>query len=318
MTSLLRIEPHHADVAELRALVDPPRDGWLAYMARHGRSFRFAARCLDAADRDRIAAVYAFCRFTDDLVDVGDADDARRTEARLDAWLSLLRLEHAGGVSGVPLLERVVGDLRRHDVPLRHAEELIEGVRMDLRRVRYPTLDALRVYTFRVASTVGLWLSELFGVRGAFALSRAARLGHAMQLTNILRDVGDDLWHGRVYLPADLMAVHGVSSFHLSAWGLGGVPHDDGWRALAESLMAEAEAAYDDAREALPVLPPGFRRATAVAARVYLGIHDEIRRADYDVFGRRAWVRPRRKLTLAARALLDLGPRGAFSAAARR
>jgi phytoene synthase len=157
---------------------------------------------------------------------------------------------------------------------------------------------------------VGLWLTQLFGVRDPWALARAARLGHAMQLTNILRDVGEDLAHGRVYLPADLMRAHGVTRDELAAWQRGVERPHEGWRGLLEALMAEADAAYDDANEAMPTLPASFRRATAVAARVYRGIHDEIRRADYDTLRRRVWVRARRKLTLAAGALVELASGG--------
>ena len=167
-----------------------------------------------------------------------------------------------------------------------------------------PTLAALEVYTYRVASTVGLWLSELFGVRDTWALHRAARLGHAMQLTNILRDVGEDLSQGRVYLPADLMHANGVTFEDLATTRLGGSRVSEGYRALLECLMARADAAYDDAEEALHMLPPGFRRATLVASRVYRGIHDEIRHAGYDTLRQRVWVSTPRKLSLAMTALL--------------
>jgi phytoene synthase len=120
-----------------------------------------------------------------------------------------------------------------------------------------------------------------------------------------------------VYLPADLMRAHGVTRDDLAAWRRGAERPHDGWRAVLEALIAEADAAYDDAKEAMPALPVSFRRATAVAARVYRGIHDEIRRADYDTLRRRVWVRPRRKLTLAAGALVELASAGRVSVAAR-
>lgn len=292
-------------IATLRATVEPPRDGWLAYMGQHGKSFHFASQFMPAHTRERIAAIYAYCRFTDDLVDAPGAIPAI-VEPRLDAWLTLTRLAYEGIETGIPLLTRAMHDARSHAVPLRHIEDLVEGVRMDLRRVRYADRVALRLYTHRVASTVGLWLTESFGIHDSWMLDRAATLGHAMQLTNILRDVGADLTQDRVYLPADRMAAHGVSIEQLDAALNRGAELPEGYSALLEELMQEAEDCYRHAWDAIAELPTGFRHATAVASRVYAAIHDEIRMAGYDNLHRRVWVSTGRKALLATRALYDL------------
>ena len=132
-----------------------------------------------------MARVYAFCRVTDDLVDGGAAD----AKALLDEWMGLAGRAYAGNGTGLALLNRVMEEAASARVPFTYAAELGEGMRMDLRRERYETLTDLRVYTHRVASVVGLWITELAGVRTPRVLARAGEMGHAMQLTNILRDV---------------------------------------------------------------------------------------------------------------------------------
>ena len=280
----------------------PQKHSALAYMARHGRSFRFASRFMPAASRRRIAGVYAWCRYTDDLVDRSTAGIAE-TEARLDEWLARSRSAYEGRASGVPLLDEVFGDMREQGVPFLYAETLGEGVRMDLRHGEYRSLADLDVYTYRVASVVGLWLTNLFGVRDRWALDRAARLGHAMQLTNILRDVGEDLAKQRLYLPLDRLGAHGLTREDVDRIRLSREPVPDGYAALMEELMMNAERAYADALEALPSLPMSFRVSVAVAARVYAGIHDSIRARSYDTLRQRAYTSAADKLLHSAAAL---------------
>jgi 15-cis-phytoene synthase len=279
--------------------------GWQASFARHARSFRFAARLFPAEQERLVAGVYAFCRFTDDLVDHAPDPDPRVLEARLGAWTGLVRRAWSHQDTGIPLLDEVLGETARRGVPALYAEELIRGVAMDLEPADYPDMAALRGYSYRVASVVGLWLTELFGTHAPVVLRRAEALGHAMQLTNILRDVGEDWERGRLYLPLDRMAAHGVDRAALGAAVRGGkLP--DGWTALMEELLAHAEADYDLAFEAIPALPVFFQRPVAVAARVYAGIHDEIRKNGHDTLTRRAWTRFPTKLRLGGRALLEL------------
>ena len=277
---------------------------WDGYLSQHGRSFRFASSLLPADERAQVSAVYAWCRYTDDVVD--RATDAS-VDARLDDWLAASRAAWAGERTGIALLDDVMGRTRRAGVSFTWAAELIAGMRMDLRHRPYADMGELRLYTWRAAGTVGLWLAELYGVRDRWALERAALLGQAMQLTNIIRDVGEDLARGRLYLPLDRLQAHGLSPETLEAARLAGVRPGDGWPALLEELMAAAERDYRLAGEALPALPPAFRRAVAVASAVYSGIHDAVRRLDYDTLGRRATTSTGDKLSLAAGALVRLG-----------
>ncbi|HEU4879736.1 MAG TPA: squalene/phytoene synthase family protein [Gemmatimonadaceae bacterium] len=270
-----------------------------SYFAKNSRSFRFASRFFPGAHQARVARVYAYCRFTDDLVD-DPAVDAATSESLLGEWLDLSRRSYFGSASGVPFLDLVMQEMSSSAVPFIYAEELAEGMRMDLRGERYESMEDLRRYTYRVASVVGLWISELFDVRDRAVLQRAESMGHAMQLTNILRDVGEDLAIGRLYLPADLMRKHGVTVDQLKS----GAP-DGGYSALMEEMINAAVSAYAAGFEGIPHLPQSLRFPVSVAAHVYRGILGEIRRNGYDNLRRRALTSGSRKLALAARALLD-------------
>jgi phytoene synthase len=278
----------------------------LSFFGLHARTFRFAARLLPRDALEKVAGVYAFCRFTDDLVDEADGVSPPVLESRLDSWLALARTAYEKGESGIILLDQVMATARAHQVPFHYVEELVAGVRMDIRPRAFETLEELRGYSYRVASVVGGWLTELFGIHEPWTLERAFALGHAMQLTNILRDVGEDLRGGRLYLPLDWMDRHGVDRDLLEAKAREGSPMFPGYRRLLEDLMAQADADYRAAFQAIPALPGFFQGPVAVAARTYQGIHDEIRRNGYDNLARRARTSPFRKTRLAGRALLDL------------
>jgi phytoene synthase len=292
------------EVAEAARRVGPPSH-WGRYFGHHSKSFRFSARLFPAAQRRTIEGVYAYCRFTDDLVDEASVpvDEARR---RLDAWRALSARAHAGERTDVPLLDEVMGVTAARDVRFHYVDELLAGVGMDLDPVAFDTADELRVYTYRVASVVGGWITELFGIRSPALLERAFAMGHAMQLTNIVRDVGEDLRNGRLYVPAAALAQAGVTREQLEQAARAGGPVPAGWPVLVESLMADAEGQYQLGFEALPALPVWYARPVAVAARVYEGIHDAVRAQAYDNLARRAHTSRSRKLRLGARALAEL------------
>jgi phytoene synthase len=206
----------------------------------------------------------------------------------------------------VPLADAVMSEASRMGVPFEYPDELLSGVAMDLDPLCFDRVSDLEVYTYRVASVVGGWVTELFGVRDPEVLARAYGLGHAMQITNILRDVGEDWRSDRLYLPSDLMEVHGVDPAMVDLVAAGRGPVPVAYAELCEALMAVADRHYEAAFGALPDLPPFFARPVAVAARVYQGIHDEIRKAGYDNGTRRAYTRLTRKLGLGVAGLIDL------------
>lgn len=277
------------------------------YMAYHSRSFRLASLVLPRADRERVERVYAWCRFTDNLCDdpPAGATPAERRQA-LDEWLAWSGAAYDGQRSGIVVLDTVMREMRESGAPFALARTLVRGVQSDLDFRPFPTMLELRDYTFSVASVVGLWLCHLFGVREPWMLSRATALGHAMQLSNILRDVGEDLGAGRTYLPLDALAHHGLDPASLREYRDGRRAVDQAWVALMESLMARASADYALAREAIPHLPRPFARSVALASAVYEGIHDAIRSNGHDNFRRRARVTLSRRLYLGVRSVATL------------
>lgn len=288
---------------------DPGLERAAAYMAHHSRSFRLASLVLPPDDRKRVERVYAWCRFTDNIADAAPAGASpREIGATLDEWLRRSEAAYRGEPSGIDLVDAVMRDMRAAEAPFALARTLIAGVRSDLDFRPFPTMLELRDYTFSVASVVGLWLCHLFGVRESWMLGRAVALGHAMQLSNILRDVGEDLRDGRVYLPLDALDAHGLTTEDLRAFGAG-MPVNDRYRALIEALMQRASEDYALARGAIPHLPRPFARSVAVAAAVYEGLHDAVRASGYDNFRHRARIGLGGKLVLGAGALCLLGGR---------
>ncbi len=314
----IRLIRQNAGASGCRSVIGgllPDSGGAAAHLAANSRSFSFAARWLGSAEREKVTRVYTFCRVTDDLVDglaSGQLDGISPAFASpdpsdvLDEWESLARRAYSGERTGMVLVDEVMRDMALANVPFDYAAELIEGMRMDLRGETYATLEELERYTFRVASVVGMWIAELAGVHDPFALERAAGLGHAMQLTNILRDVGEDLRLGRVYLPTDLLHRHGLFEDDLRDMLEGRLCIDRRYRAALEEVMEIAENEYRRAFAALPALPAGMQQAFAAAAGIYRGIHEEIRRNGYDNFSLRAHTSTPRKALLAARAMREL------------
>lgn len=290
-----------------RARALGPRSAWSRYFSRHSRSFSFAARLFPAEERRLVRETYVFCRFTDDLVDdAADGEGSPASTARLyralDVWGEICRAAYEGEQTGIPLADAVMGEAAHRGVPFGLVAELIEGVRMDVEPRSFPSMEDLRRYTYRVASVVGVWLTRAFGVHDAWVLERAHALGHAMQITNIIRDVGEDLSLGRVYLPADRMAAHGVSRKSLLRMRAG-ADVQPGYVALLEEVMAHADAAYELSYEGIPHLPSFFQRPVTVAAQVYRGIHDRVRANGYDNLNRRAHTSLPGKIVLGRRGL---------------
>lgn len=320
-------EPSQAlSFVRARAVEAGSMEAPVEFFAAHSRSFSFASRWFEHDDRRLVAGLYAFCRTTDDLVDRGDAE-SDVVAARLEAWTELVEQAYATGASGIPWLDAVMVASADRGVPLDLARELIEGVRMDLGRVRMQTWEDLDLYMYRVASVVGIWMCYLFGVRNAGAHAQAAALGKAMQLTNILRDVGEDLAEDRIYLPREVLDRYGLTEEMLRshaglaspesgllAWKRSAngsptaptAPVPAAYRAMMREMIGRAEALYEVADPGLSVLPIAFGRAAAVASSVYRGIHAEVVRNGFDNLRRRAVTSLLRKLLLSVRALRDL------------
>ncbi len=292
----------------LRAQQLGPVSEWINFFAKNSLSFSFASRYFPAEERAMITEIYLFCRFTDNLVDK-DNEQLHQAYKTLDLWDEITRAAYHGENTGITVADVVMSRMASMEIPYSLVSELIEGMRMDVEPRMYHSMDDLRSYTHRVASVVGAWMTQAFGIRTPWVLERAHDLGHAMQLTNIIRDVGEDLAMGRIYLPADLMASRNVTIdlLHHINHNIDNqecIPSE--YIALIEDIMAEAESAYERAYEGIPSLPARLRKAIAVAAQVYRGIHEEVRANGFNNFTLRAYTSPWKKTVLARQGLKQL------------
>jgi phytoene synthase len=258
----------------------------------HAKSFYFSSVALPRAKKDAAYAVYAFCRFADDLLDEPPAAGKPPSKSRLRETLAGL---YAGRALELPFARAFHETIARYGIDARLFEELIEGVCMDAGPVRIRNFEELHLYCYRVASVVGLMMSHIFGLKVEGGRDRAIEMGVAMQLTNILRDVREDLEMGRIYLPADELEQFGLSESTLRAGQA-----DERWVEFMKFQVERARAYYCAGEAGIPLLEPdGSQFTVALMSTVYAGILDEIERVDYDVFRGRVHVGFGRKLKLA-------------------
>ena len=260
---------------------------------RKARTFWWAGRLLPRNVRDDAATVYAFCRLVDDTGD--ETEDAGDAKLALEA----LSNEVLGRAEPRPLIAEFRAVAHRLGLPLEAASELIAGVRGDLGVVRMGDDDELLRYCYRVASTVGLMMCAVLGVRCREALPHAVDLGIAMQLTNICRDVAEDAGRGRVYLPASRLRAAGVEPELL----LRGAAPPERAAAVVAEVLALADRYYRSADGGMRDIPWRFRPAILVASRTYRAIGVKLRRSTPDALARRTVVPWPEKLAWGATAM---------------
>jgi len=260
---------------------------------RASSNFYYAFMLLPRERRRALYSVYAFCRFVDDIADDDEVTDAA---AILGRWRVELDKVYAGSPSRA--ISRALSEnVRRFNIPRRHFGEVIDGVEMDLSQRRYRTFADLTLYCRRVASAVGLICIEIFGYRNQSARVYAERLGIAFQLTNIIRDVGEDAARGRIYLPLEDLVRFDVSEVEI----LNSV-YTPRFRRLVEFEAQRARQYYHEAEQALADEDRGSMRAAEAMRLIYASLLDRIARADYRVFGHRISLSAPRKLYLVGRA----------------
>jgi phytoene synthase len=248
----------------------------------HSKSFWLSSRFLPFEKRRAVWAVYAFCRTADDIVD-RVTDPAERLAA-IDAWESQLRAAYEGRTSN-PIYTAFADALTRFELPLAAALDLLRGARMDITVNRYERYEDLSDYCYLVASTVGVLMIPVFGATAPDASDDAITLGRAMQLTNIIRDIGEDARMGRIYLPAEEMALFRYTEDDVFAGVI-----DDRFRALMRFQIERARALYRVAEPGIAKLSPDSRYAVRLALNVYRGILDAVEANDCDVYTKRAYV----------------------------
>jgi 15-cis-phytoene synthase len=247
--------------------------------AVHSRSFYLSSRLLPEGKRRAVRALYAFCRVTDDMVDKPQGDGRND----LELW-------RERAMSNPPPLNDPVAiawtDARiQYRIPQHYAEQLLNGVARDLTQSRYETFDDLAAYAYGVASTVGLMSMHITGYKGPVAIPYAVKLGVALQITNILRDVADDWRTGRVYLPQQELRMFDLDESDIASGQV-----TDRWRVFMRFQIGRTRELYQEAWPGIGLLHPEGRVAIGAAADLYRAILDDIEAHDYDVFNRRAYI----------------------------
>ena len=268
----------------------------------YAKTFYLAARFLPYQKQRSIFAIYGLCRFLDNLVDeaedlvAGNPVRLQEVEERLLEWKEHLRLTYEGEPSDNPILFAFSDVLRRHDIDISLPFALIDGVCMDLTKNRYETFEELYEYSYKVASVVGLMISEVFGYKEKSALGHAVDLGIAMQLTNILRDIGEDLLRDRIYLPAEDLKHFGVSEEELFNHRM-----SKEFIEMMRFQIGRARRYYESADKGIPKLSADSQVPVRLARVNYARILDKIEENNYQVFTHRAYLSLTQKLAMLPR-----------------
>ena len=284
---------------------------FVARLTRKSRSnFFYAFLCLPRAQREAIFACYAFCRIVDDAVDL--VTDRAQQRAELGRWRAEIARVYEGRPEH-PAGQRLQVAVRRFPIPRAALEEIIAGVEMDMDHPTYETFDALYPYCYRVASAVGLCCIEIFGYTDPRARQYAVDLGTALQLTNIIRDVGADARAGRVYLPRADLRAFGITGDDLRAGR-----HDDAFVALMRRQAARAHDFYRRAESNFPAVDTRSLVPARIMGSIYAALLAEIESRRFRVFGERITVPTARKVAIAFRCWAGARlrpPRGGIRAA---
>ena len=247
--------------------------------AEHSKSFHFASGFLPEEKRSAVRALYAFCRTVDDIVDEVDSRPDRDFE--LDYWRNVVKT--ASSSTDDLVASAWTDTLTRYHIPRHYALQLIDGVARDLSQFRYETFEDLATYCYGVASTVGLMSMYIVGFKSHEAVPFAIKLGVALQMTNILRDVGEDHRNGRLYLPREELAAYGISETDVAEGRM-----SENWRRFMRFQIDRTRQLYHDSWQGVKMLEREGQLAIGAAFTFYCGILDDIEEHDYDVFTRRA------------------------------
>ncbi|MDY0975731.1 presqualene diphosphate synthase HpnD [Massilia sp. CFBP9012] len=256
-----------------------------------GSSFYYSFLFLPPERRRAITALYAFCREVDDTVD--EATDGSVARIKLAWWRTEVSKMYSGTPTH-PVMLALQPHIATYKLEEKHLLAIVDGMEMDLDQSRYLDYPGLQRYCWHVAGVVGILSASIFGYTNPQTLAYAEKLGLAFQLTNIIRDVGDDARKGRIYLPVNELQQFGVTANDLLK-----LQHSDKFEALMRFQAERAQAIYD---EALALLPKEDRRAQRpglMMAAIYRTLLDEIQRDGFHVLNQRISLTPLRKLWLA-------------------
>ena len=265
--------------------------------AKSGSSFYYAFRFLPPPRRAAITAFYAFCREVDDVVD--EMRDPGVAAAKLQWWRGEVQQAYAGQ-PGHPVMQALMPLAPAHAIEARHLNAVIDGCQVDLEQTRFLDFPALQRYCHLVAGVVGEVAANIFGRTQPQTVQYAHTLGQAMQLTNIIRDVGDDARRGRIYLPVNELQRFGVKASEILArqapWG-----YSDRFEALMRFQAERAHTLYDQALALLPEADRVAQKPGLMMANIYRTLLREIEAQGFQVLHQRTSLTPLRKLWIATR-----------------
>jgi len=259
--------------------------------ARSGSSFYYSFLFLPSERRRAIMAFYAFCREVDDVVD--ETSDSAVAAVKLNWWRQEVE-RIAEGQPEHPVGQALQAAGKHFNIPKEFLLEIIDGMEMDLTQSRYLDFKSLQLYCYRVASVVGLIAAEIFGYQDRQTQKYAHDLGIAFQLTNIIRDIGEDARRGRIYIPMDEL-----KQFNVPAADLLNAKYSDNFTALMRFQTERAEQYYQQALAHLPDIDRKAQRPGLIMAAIYRTVLDEIRRENFQVLHQRISLTPLRKLWIA-------------------
>jgi 15-cis-phytoene synthase len=263
--------------------------------AQHGKTYYLATLLLPPAKRPYVHALYGFARYADEIVDDLSSTLTEQEKAdELGAWADGFFASLRRGRSDDPVCRAVVDTVQRWDIPVEHFEAFLHSMRMDLTVTEYATYDDLYTYVYGSAAVIGLQMVPILEPTSPEAYSHATELGVAFQLANFVRDVGEDLERGRVYLPLEDLERFGVSRADLERRVV-----TPPIRAALEFQIARVRELEEASRVGITMLHPSSQPCIEAARVLYCGIVDAVEDIDYQVFTQRATVSQRRRLGVA-------------------
>lgn len=261
--------------------------------AHHSKSFYLSTLLLPEQRRWATFALYGFCRYADNLIDNPRNRSAAELVQEVQNMAGELKLAYRTGESEHPIIRAFIVVARKFDIPIKYPLDLLNGVQMDLENRRYQTFDDLYLFCYRVAGVVGLMMTHVLGSLDKTAFEYAEKLGIAMQLTNILRDVLEDKNMGRIYLPLEELEKFQVREEEILQERMSA-----NFRELIRFQVQRAHAYYKEADKGIPLLRPESRFAIYSASRIYRGILYKIEHRNFNPFLGRVYVPGMKKLSI--------------------
>ena len=266
----------------------------------HGKTYYLATLLLPPAKRPFVHALYGFARYADEIVD--DLNSTLTDEekaAELSTWGNQVLSDIKSGTSSDHIGRALVDTVKRFDIPISYFEAFLHSMTMDLTVSEYQSFEDLMEYVYGSASVIGLQMLPILGSTSPEALGAAEKLGTAFQLANFIRDVGEDLDRGRIYLPIQELSAHGVTNEMLEERVL--TPQI---KAALQEQIARVRRLQKEAAPGIKLLAPESQACIEAASELYCGIVDEVEKIDYEIFAKRAKTSTWRRIKVALPALL--------------